>query len=535
MNDRADPFARIPAASDPLQIAVPRRYNAALEFIDRNVVEGRGEQIALIDDSGRYTYRELCQRVNQAGHVLRQAGAGIEQRVLLCLDGGIDFVSVFWGAVKIGAVPVPVNPALTRDDYNGLLRDSRPRVVVSDLKGEIHFQSTVINQNFPCRLLRAGASQAGAGDLTKLMAAAPAALEAAETTADDAAFWLYTSGSTGVPKAVVHLHRSPIQTAVLYGQRVLRIGSSDRIFSAAKMFFAYGLGNSMTFPFSVGATSIVSACRPTPENVLSVIDQHRPTVFCGVPTIYHNLLALPGVDEASCLAAVRLYLSAGEPLPEQIGRQWQALSGRELIDGLGTTEMLQTFLSNQPGEVRYGSTGVAVPGYEIKLVDHAGKQVAPGEAGELMVAGPSAGAGYWNRRAQSVQTFVGRWTRTGDQFFLGPDHTYRYCGRSDDMLKVGGIWVSPFELESLLTQHPLVAECAVVGHPDAGGLIKPKAFVVLKDPTRTGDDVAETLKRFAREHLAPYKYPRSIEFLDVLPRTATGKVRRYCLREQSGP
>ncbi|MDP6399564.1 MAG: benzoate-CoA ligase family protein [Arenicellales bacterium] len=534
MIHRGGLFARINVAADPPQIEVPRLYNAALEFIDRNVVEGRGEQIALIDDSGCYTYRELCQRVNQAGHVLREAGAGMEQRVLLCLDSGIDLASLFWGAVKIGAVPVPVNPSLAQDDYAGLISDSRPRVLAADPERIRHFESTLYQQSLPCRLLTVDAGRCGAGDLARLMATAPVELKAAATTADDTAFWLYTSGSTGSPKAVVHLHRSLIQTAVLFGQKVLGIGPSDRVFSAAKMFFAYGLGNSMSFPFAVGATSIVSAGRPTAQNVLTVIDQHRPTVFCGVPTLYHNLLNIVGVGEAELLATLRLYVSAGEPLPESIGQRWQALSGRELIDGLGTTEMLQTFLSNRPGQVRYGTTGVAVPGYQIRLVNHTGTAVTPGEVGELMVAGPSAGAGYWNRRAQSIRTFVGSWTRTGDQFFVGPDHAYRYCGRSDDMLKVGGIWVSPYELESLLIRHPLVAECAVVGQPDAGGLIKPKAFVVLKDSTLAGDVAVDTLQRFAREHLAPYKYPRWIEFLDELPRTATGKVRRYWLREQLG-
>ncbi len=534
MSDQGGLFARIDVAADPPRIEVPRLYNAALEFIDRNVVEGHGKQIALIDDDGCYTYRELCQRVNQAGHVLRAAGAGMEQRVLLCLDGGIDFASLFWGAIKIGAVPVPVNPLLTQDDYAGLINDSRPRVLVAHPEQISHFKSTLFQQPLPCRLLTVDTSRCGAGELARLMATAPVELKAAATTADDTAFWLYTSGSTGSPKAVVHLHRSLIQTAVLCGQNVLGIGPSDRVFSAAKMFFAYGLGNSMSFPFAVGATSIVSAHRPTAEKVLAVIDEHRPTVFCGVPTLYHNLLNIVGVEEAELLATLRLYVSAGEPLPESIGQRWQALSGCEVIDGLGTTEMLQTFLSNRPGQVRYGTTGVVVPGYQIKVVNSMGTAVAPGEVGELMVAGPSAGAGYWNRRAQSIRTFVGPWTRTGDQYFVGSDHAYRYCGRSDDMLKVGGIWVSPYELESLLIRHPLVAECAVVGQPDAGGLIKPKAFVVLKDSALAGDGAVETLQCFAREHLAPYKYPRWVEFLDELPRTATGKVRRYRLREQLG-
>ena len=527
-------FARIDIAADPPRIEVPRLYNAALEFIDRNVIEGRGERIALIDESGRYTYRELSQRVNQAGHVLREAGAGMEQRVLLCLDGGVDFVSLFWGAVKIGAVPVPVNPLLTPEDYTNLVSDARPRVLVTNPDCFDYFDSMLRCRPPRCRVLRAGSDRARPGDLARLMATAPMELEAAATKSDDTAFWLYTSGSTGSPKGVVHLHRSPIHTAVLFGQKVLGIGQDDRVFSASKMFFAYGLGNSMSFPFAAGATSIVSARQPTAENVLAVIDQHRPTVFCGVPTLYHNLLDSAGAKEAKLLATLRLYVSAGEPLPESIGQRWQALSGREVIDGLGTTEMLQTFLSNRPGQACYGTTGIAVPGYRIKLVNQAGTTVAPGEVGELMVAGPSAGAGYWNRRAQSIRTFAGLWTRTGDQYIVGPDQRYRYCGRHDDMLKVGGIWVSPYEVESLLIRHPLVAECAVVGQSDAGGLIKPKAFVVLKDPTLAGAVTIDALQRFAREHLAPYKYPRWVEFLNELPRTATGKVCRYRLREHLG-
>jgi benzoate-CoA ligase family protein len=527
---RSQRWARIDVAADPPRIEVPRRYNAAVEFIDRNIHEGRGDRFALVDDNGSYTYRELYHRVNQAGQVLRQAGVQMEQRVLLCLNDGIEFAAVFWGAIKIGAVPVPVSTRLTRPNCMKVLSDSRARVLVVERSLADKFAVPADSHSSSCRVITTEDGAAGQSNLSRLIAAAPVELEVAPTTADDIAFWLYTSGSTGQPKGVLHMHRSLIHTAVLFGQCVLGIHRDDRVFSASKMFFAYGLGNTMTFPFSVGATSVVSAVWPTPETVYNVIHEHCPTIFCAVPTLYHRLLADFEEIAGELPASLRLCVSAGEPLPQETGRRWQALSGIAIVDGLGSTEMLQTFLSNRPGQVCYGSTGTAVPGYQLRLVDASGHTLGAGQIGELLVAGPSAAAGYWNRQAQTIRTFVGPWTRTGDQYVVDKDNYYHYCGRGDDMLKVGGIWVSPFEVESVLLRHPLVCECAVVGQADDGGLIKPKAFVVLKDPGQACAAVADQLKSFACEHLAAYKHPRWVEFLDELPKTATGKVRRFKLR-----
>ncbi len=370
--------------------------------------------------------------------------------------------------------------------------------------------------------------------LAKLVAQASDKLDAAPTTCDDPCFWLYSSGSTGAPKGTVHVQSNMVQTAELYARPFLGLGEGDVVFSAAKLFFAYGLGNGLSFPLRAGATTVLMAERPTPASVCRVLKQHQPTVFYGVPTLYAMLLAsgeLPKAGEHR----LRACTSAGEALPEELGKRWRAAMGVDIYDGIGSTEMLHIFISNGPGGLRYGTSGKPVPGYRVKLIDDAGHAVKPGEIGDLLVSGPSSAVAYWNNRARSCATFLGEWTRTGDKYIESEDGYFTYGGRVDDMLKVGGIYVSPFEVEGALVTHPAVLEAAVVGDKDHDGLIKPKAYVVLKSGETAAAGLADTLKAHVKDRLAPYKYPRWIEFVAELPKTATGKIQRFKLRQGSSP
>ena len=520
---------------DPL----PRIYNAAADLIDGNLRAGRGARIALREAGRDTTYAQLAERMNRAGNALRGLGLDREQRALLCLLDTRDFPAVFWGAIKAGAVPVPVNTLLTSQDYDFMLRDSRARVLVASgplldrlvpvLSGQPFLRALVVEGPGPAGLPAIDGLEVHA--LEALLAAASPALAAAETTPDDVAFWLYSSGSTGRPKGAIHLHSHPIATARLYGQGVLGLAEGDVCFSAAKLFFAYGLGNGMTFPFSVGATAVLLAERPTPAAVLRTLREFRPTFFFGVPTLFAAILADSATTQGEA-GRLRYCVSAGEPLPKDLGERWKARFGVDVLDGLGSTEMLHIFLSLHPGDIRYGTTGKAVGGYDLAIVDDRDREVRPGELGELKVAGPSGAAAYWNSRAKSLATFRGRWTFTGDKYRQDEDGYFVYCGRSDDMIKAGGIWVSPAEVESALMGHERVLEAAVVGAEDGEGLVKPKAFVVLKAGQATPSPaLEEELQSFVKTRLAPYKYPRWIEFVDSLPKTATGKIQRFKLRE----
>ena len=548
-------LATVDRSTIPATIELPREYNAAVEFIDANVAQGRAESTAFIDAAGRYTYGDLAERVNRAGNALRALGAGRETRVLMCMLDGIDFPAVFWGAIKAGCVPIPINTLLTSSDYAHLLRDSRaPIAVVSDalldrfgpaLADQPHVEQVVVaGDDAPgdAQASAAGnlcsgqagtpAATGGPGPhrLAALVAAASPHLDPAPTTCDDVAFWLYTSGSTGTPKGSMHLHRDLITTAEHYGVGTLGIREDDLVYSAAKLFFAYGLGNGMTFPFYVGATAVVLAGRPTPDAVMALMREHRPTIFYGVPTLYGAMLAQPADACGDGGSRLRLAVSAGEALPAEIGAAWEERFGAPILDGLGSTEMLHIFLSNREGDVRYGTSGKAVPGYRLKVVDEAGASVAPGEIGELWVSGDSSAVAYWNQREKSLATFHGPWTRTGDKYVVDGEGYYHYCGRTDDMLKVGGQWVSPFEVESALLGHEKVLEAAVVAAEDEHGLVKPKAFVVPREGVEPDDRLAVALQEFVKGRLAPFKYPRWIEFAGDLPKTATGKIQRFKLR-----
>ena len=503
-------------------------YNAAVDLIERNLA-ARPNKIAYIDAQGSYSFSELAQRVNRAANALTDLGLPMESRVMVALLDTIDFPTVFLGAIKAGLVPMAVNTLLTANDFDFMLRDSRAQALIVSAPLMPVFKPILNNQPFVKQVVVSGANESGYPTLADLLAQASNRFTAAPTRADDACFWLYSSGSTGTPKGVVHVQSSMIKTAECYAQPILGIRETDVVFSAAKLFFAYGLGNGLSFPLSVGATTILLSERPTPQSVCRILKEHRPTIFYGVPTLYSSLLAsseLPKREESS----LRRCTSAGEALPPEVGRRWFEHFGVDILDGLGSTEMLHIFLSNRPDANRYGTSGKPVPGYEIRLLDDEGIPVARGELGELHVKGPTSAAYYWNNRDKSRNTFVGPWTRSGDKYSESEDGYFTYGGRADDMLKVSGIWVSPFEVESALTSHAAVLEAAVVGHADENGLIKPKAFVVLRANTPQSTDLAAALQQHVKGQLAPYKYPRWIEFVAELPKTATGKIQRFKLR-----
>ncbi len=517
--------------SNPPAVAIPRDYNAAHDLIERNLAAGRGAKLAYIDDAGRYTYADLAERVNRAANALSDLGLQPEDRILLCHLDTVEWPAVFLGAIKAGVVPIAVNTLLTSSDYAFMLNDSRAKALVVSQALLPQFAPILASCPRLKHVVVSGADPQGHVRLQDLMAKAGASFDAASTTPDDACFWLYSSGSTGAPKGTVHVHSSLIQTAELYGRAVLGIREDDLVFSAAKLFFAYGLGNALTFPLAVGATTLLMAERPAPASVYERLKVQRPTIFYGVPTLYAAMLAAPNLPRRDELA-LRVCVSAGEALPPDIGRRWTEHFGVEILDGIGSTEMLHIFLSNRPGAVRYGTSGTPVPGYQLRVVDESGGDCRAGEVGDLLVAGPSAAAGYWNNREKSRATFMGAWTRTGDKYARGDDGYYAYSGRSDDMLKVGGIFVSPFEVEAALASHQDVLEAAIIGVPDESELIKPKAFIVPKPGVQPTPALAEALKQHVKDRLAPYKYPRWVEFVAELPKTATGKIQRFKLRER---
>jgi benzoate-CoA ligase len=511
-------------------------YNAAADLVGRNL-PARAGKTAFIDDGAAYTYGDLAQRVDRAAGALLGLGLELENRVVLGLLDTIDFPAVFLGAIKAGIVPIPVNTLFQPPDYAFILADSRAKVAIVSAELVPHYEEAARLASWPGRIVvsdpRGTLPDARHPTLAMLMQSATPLAGPAATCSDDVCFWLYSSGSTGKPKGTVHVQTSLIQTAELFAQNVLGMAEADVVYSAAKLFFAYGLGNALTFPMSVGATAVLHAGRATPETVSRLLREQRATIFCAVPTLFGALLVHPQLP-ARADVALRLCTSAGEPLPEEIGKTWTARFGHEIIDGIGSTEMLHIFVSNRPGAVRYGTTGLPVPGYRARIVGEDGRDVSPGELGELEVNGPTAAAYYWNNRAKSRRTFVGEWTRTGDKYRQDEDGYFVYCGRVDDMLKVGGIWVSPSEVEAALVAHEHVLEAAVIGVADDQELVKPKAFVVLKPGIEPHAGLVDVLQAHVKSRLAPYKYPRWIEFVPELPKTATGKIRRHVLRAREG-
>jgi benzoate-CoA ligase len=529
------------------EVAAPaERFNFAQHLLALNAA--RPGKPAFVDDRGTLGYAQLDERVRRLAAGLRALGLKREERVLLLMQDTNDWPVAFLGALYAGIVPVAVNTLLTADDYAYMLEHARaqavlvsgallPAVATAMTKSDHEVQKVIVSRPIaPLKAAPPGALPLAPAevDFEAFLAAHAPLAKPANTAADDAAFWLYSSGSTGRPKGTVHSHANPYWTAELYGRGVLQLREDDVCFSAAKLFFAYGLGNALTFPMSVGATTVLMPDRPTPEVVfkrwLGEGGTPRPTVFYGAPTGYAGMLAHPALPKKEQVA-LRLASSAGEALPAEIGERFTRHFGVEVIDGIGSTEMLHIFLSNRPGRVRYGTTGWPVPGYEIELRGDGGQPVPDGEPGDLYIHGPSAAMMYWGNRQKTRDTFQGGWTKSGDKYVRNADGSYTYSGRSDDMLKVSGIYVSPFEVEATLVQHPAVLEAAVIGVPDAEGLTKTKAFVVLK-PGGQADEAG--LKAFVKDRLAPYKYPRQIEFVADLPKTATGKIQRFKLREREG-
>jgi 4-hydroxybenzoate-CoA ligase len=508
----------------------PRHYNAARDFIDRNIDDGRADKPAFIDARRSLTYGELAGATHRMGNVLAGLDVRPEARVALLMHDTVDWPIAFWGAIRAGIVPVAINTMLSTAQYEYMLADSRAQVlfvshallaIVEPCLGKLpHLRHVIV----------AGEPAPGRPSFTDLVSAASADFATADTSADEVAFWLYSSGSTGDPKGTRHVHSSLMVTADTYGRQVLGIRPDDVVLSAAKLFFAYGLGNSMTFPMSVGATAVLLAERPTPAAVFALLKQHAPTLFFAVPTLYAAILADPQCTPETGSSKLRLCVSAGEALPAEVGRAWQRRFGVDILDGIGSTEMLHIYLSNTPGDVNYGTSGKPVPGYGVRLVDESGHDVATDEIGELMVEGLSAADGYWHQRAKSRATFEGRWTRSGDKYMRDAQGYYRFCGRTDDMFKVSGIWVSPFEVEAALIGHPAVLEAAVVPKADPDGLLKPKAFVVLKE-AHASEGLLLELKEHVKAAIGQWKYPRWIDFVDALPKTATGKIQRFKLRD----
>ena len=560
-----------------------RPYNAVTDFVDANVARGLGNKIAFIDPERSLTYGGLQARSTRFANALRELGVEHEQRVALLLNDTVDYPVAFWGTIRAGAVAIPLNTYLPHPQYAYILNDCRATALVVDAAladtmwpvletlprrpivivvgstnqapsswpGLSRPSTSSLLQDVDARDERGhdgkivgGTSQApsswpaghdGRGTVhhfEDIIAKADATPFTADTLSDEVAFWMYTSGSTGDPKGVKHVHSNLMATAKLFGQGILGIHENDVVHSASKLFFAYGLGNAMSFPLSVGATTALWPHRPSPEGVFETMRRHRPTIFYGVPSLYTALLSHHEICKGAGSDRLRICVSAGEALPAQIGERWRDTVGVDVLDGLGSTEMLNTFLSNRPTDIRYGSTGKPVPGYDARIVDENGRDLGTDEIGELIVRGPSAGEGYWNQREKSRRTFAGEWTHTGDKYRRDAEGYYYYCGRTDDMFKVSGMWVSPFDVEAALVSHEAVLEAAVIGKEDADGLIKPKAFIVLKNGFKADDLLLETLKVHVKVKAGPWKFPRWIELRSNLPRTATGKLQRFKLREE---
>jgi 4-hydroxybenzoate-CoA ligase len=517
-----------------------RPYNAVADFVDHNVAAGRGDKVAFIDPTRRLRYGELQAATCRFASGLQALGLRQESRLLLLLLDTVDFPVAFWGAIRAGVIPIPLNTLLTGEQYAYVFADSRAEAIVIS-SALLPAAAGVLGMAPHLRTIIVAGDRPGAGSapdgrtlcgFEEVLAQGAPEVWKADTSSDEVAFWLYSSGSTGEPKGTRHIHSSLIATARLYGQGVLGIRGDDIVYSAAKLFFAYGLGNAMSFPMSVGATAVLVPDRPTPDKVLEVMRTHAPTIFYGVPTLYAAMLAGKDIGRGAGSERLRICVSAGEALPQHVGERWRAVTGTDILDGIGSTEMLHIFVSNAEGDVRYGTSGKPVPGYEARIVDEAGSDVADGEVGELIVRGPSAADGYWNQRAKSRRTFAGEWTYTGDKYTRDAAGYYTYCGRTDDMFKVSGIWVSPFEVEAALASHEAVLEAAVIGRNDDDGLTKPKAFIVLKNGHAGGEHLFDALKEHVKARAGMWKYPRWIEVRADLPKTATGKIQRFKLRDE---
>ncbi len=521
-------------------VVIPDQFNAATAFLDRNLAEGRGTKTAVYFEGNAYTYAQIAELANRVGNALLDLGVDMEQRVALLLLDSPQFAAGFFGAIKIGAVPVPVNTTLRPNDYVYMLNDSRARVLLIHSVVWSQIQQILPELKYVRHIVVVGLEQNGTKDTATLhdfekwTQKASAELQAAATTKDDSAFWLYSSGSTGFPKGCVHLQHDMTYCTEFYAKPILGIREEDITFSAAKLFFAYGLGNNLYFPFAVGASAVHYPERPLPEDMFKVVQQYRPSIFFGVPTLYAGMLALPDAEKRFDFSSVRICVSAGEALPADILRRWKEKFNVDILDGIGSTEILHIFISNRIGQIKPGSSGKLVPGYEALITDESGHAVKQGEIGNLLIRGDSTAAYYWNKHEKTKDIINGHWIHTGDKYYEDDESFLWYCGRSDDMLKVGGQWVSPVEVEGALIAHPSVLEAAVVGAMDADELVKPKAYIVLNQGYEASEAMANELKTFVKGRLASFKYPRWIEFVPELPKTATGKIQRFKLRSNTG-
>ncbi len=517
-------------------ITLPSQFNAASAFLDSNLARGFGTKTAIYYEGQSYTYAQVVELANRVGNGLLDLGLDLEQRVALLLLDSPEFAAAFLGGIKMGAVPVPLNTALHTNDYVYMLNDSRARILLVHAALWPQIRDVLSELKYLRHIVVVGLEQTGEHetatlhDFDKWVQAASPNLEAAEMSKDDSAFWLYSSGSTGFPKACVHLQHDMTYCTEYYAKPILGIHEGDITFSAEKLYFAYGLGNNLYFPFGVGATAVHYPGRLLPEDMFKVVERYRPTIFYGVPTLYAAMLAQPDAAKRFDFSSVRVCVSASEALPADILRRWQDTFHVDILDGIGSTEILHIFISNRSGAIKPGSTGKVVPGYEALITDESGYPVKQGDIGNLLIRGDSTAAYYWNNHEKTKDVINGHWIHTGDKYFEDEEGYLWFCGRSDDMLKVGGQWVSPIEIEHTLTAHSAVLEVAVVGDFDADELVKPKAYVVLMPGYEPADSLAEELKNYVRHRLAPFKYPRWIEFTDELPRTTTGKIQRFKLR-----
>ncbi|MBV9480982.1 MAG: benzoate-CoA ligase family protein [Acidobacteria bacterium] len=512
-------------------LTIPDQLNIATHFIDSNVALGRGQKIAIECSEQRVTYTQLLERTNRVGNALHQLGVRPEERVCLVLQDVPEFLYSFFGAIKIGAVPVPINPRLRPPEYEYILNDTRARVLIASQELVGNVQQANGSQQRLTRIV-VGAQQDGYLGLYDLLEQSSPELAAYPTCKDDAAFWLYSSGSTGPPKGCVHLQHDMLFPTQYYAKDILHISETDRCYSVAKLFFAYGLGNAGYFPLSAGATTILSAARATPEGVYSDIERYRPTLFYSVPSNYAALLAHTRRGPEFDLSCIRHAISAGEPLPPALFQRFKDRFGIQILDALGSTEMLHMVISNRPGELKAGSSGKIIPGYEARIVDDSEHEVAPGEIGSLLIKCDATCAGYWNQHEKTKEMFLGHWLSTGDKYYQDEDGFFWYAGRADDLFKVNGRWLSPTEVEAALISHSSVLEAAVVPRQDGDGLLKPAAYVVLNTEHKMAPEFVLELQRWVAERLSWHKSPRWIEFLDELPKTATGKLQRFKLRER---
>jgi benzoate-CoA ligase family protein len=511
---------------------IPQYYNITTKLIDDMVDKGLGDKIAVYYKGETYTYKEMQSLVNKVGNALKILGVHMEERVALVMYDSPEAMASFFGVIKIGAIPVPVNYMYTKHDYRYLLNNSRARTLIADadfieeIEGFkekfLYVENTIIVGK------KTRAYHIAFHDLVDRCSDK---LDVAYTTFEDAAFWNYTSGSTGVPKAAVHLQHDVFSCLDNYAIAVLGITQDDLLFSASKSFFAYGLGNSFFYPLAIGASVVLLPDRPRPETIFATIDHYHPTVFFSVPTLYANMLEVEDAEKKYDLSSLRICTSAGEALPKEIFFEWKKRFGLDILDGIGSTELLHIFISNRPGDIKPGSSGKLVPGYQGKIVDDNDEEVPDGEVGILQVMGESTAAYYYRHHDKTKTSMLGEWFNTGDRYYRDAQGYYYYQGRGDDMLKVGGIWVSPIEVEGALVSHPAVLEAVVVAKKDNYGLVKPKAYVVLKKGHRPSEKLAKEIQLFVKKSIAPYKYPRWLEFVKNLPRTSTGKIQRYKLRE----